>query len=298
MRKRVHHRPGKFIRRHIVGIVAIPTALLVCAGVLYWYNGDVNAQISKINKASATQAAADDITIKAIKARKAAELVAKQEAAAKITAENAKTADDSTATTVDSSTCNIAKSHNNPASIDVVVNKKHCIQPVTYVPGDLVNVGGGFLLSAKAADSFHAMMDAASAAGEPIALTSSYRSYSDQVSTYAYWVNTSGKDGADTYSARPGYSEHQTGLAFDVADANKQYVLSNFGSTSQYQWLQAHAADYGFIQRYYAGYETITGYQAEEWHYRYVGVTVAKDMRAKGIKTLEQYWGVSGGDYF
>ena len=281
-----------------MGFVAIPITFLVCAGVLYWHNGSVNAKIETITKASATQSAADDVTIKAIKARKAAELIAKQEAAAKITADNAQTANDSTAATVDSATCNVATSHNNPASIDVVVNKKHCIQPVTYVPDDLVDVGGGFLLSAKAADSFHAMMDAASAAGEPVALTSTYRSYSSQVSTYAYWVNTSGKDGADTYSARPGYSEHQTGLAFDVADVNKQYVLSNFGSTSQYQWLVAHAADYGFIQRYYAGYETITGYEAEEWHYRFVGTTVALDMRAKGIKTLEQYWDISGGDYF
>jgi D-alanyl-D-alanine carboxypeptidase len=178
------------------------------------------------------------------------------------------------------------------------------MQPVTYIPGDLVSVidsnGSSYLLSAKAAPSFKAMSDAATADGESFYLTSSYRSYSDQVSTYAYWVNTSGTAGADTYSARPGYSEHQTGLAFDVAASvgGTNYVLSDFARTSQYQWLQAHAADYGFIQRYYAGSESITGYEAEEWHYRYVGVTVAKDMQAKGIKTLEQYWGISGGDYY
>ena len=104
------------------------------------------------------------------------------------------------------------------------------------------------------------------------------------------------KRGADTYSARPGYSEHQTGLAFDVAAGS--CVLDCFGTTSQYQWLQANAADYGFIQRYYAGYENITGYKAEEWHYRYVGTAVAKDMQARGIKTLEQYWDILGGGYY
>jgi len=140
------------------------------------------------------------------------------------------------------------------------------------------------------------MMNAAAAAGQALAVTSSYRSYATQVTTYNYWVSISGKDGADTYSARPGYSEHQTGLALDVQTADGR-SLSNFAGTSQYQWLQAHAHEYGFIQRYVAGYESVTGYSAEEWHYRYVGVDVATDMRTKGIKTLEQYWSMTGGDY-
>jgi D-alanyl-D-alanine carboxypeptidase len=302
MRKPVHRGFKKLVRRHSIGISSIVIAALATAGSLYWLVSTSNAQIETTKKNSEAQSAAADIQIKAIIARKAAELKLKQEAAAKAAAEQAQTANTETASTVTSTDCNVAITHTNPASIDVVVNKKHCMQPVTYVPGDLVSVldanGTSFPLSAKAADSFNAMIAASSADNEPIALTSSYRSYKDQVATYAYWVNTSGKAGADTYSARPGYSEHQTGLAFDVADAAKQYVLSNFSKTSQYQWLQTHAADYGFIQRYYAGSESITGYEAEEWHYRYVGVTVAKDMRAKGIKTLEQYWGISGGDYY
>lgn len=108
-------------------------------------------------------------------------------------------------------------------------------------------------------------------------------------------MSVSGVAGADTYSARAGYSEHQTGLVIDIAGGS--CVLDCFGSTSQYQWMQQHAAEYGFIQRYYAGSETITGYKAEEWHYRYVGVEVARDMKHKGVKTLEEYWGVPGGDY-
>lgn len=297
MRNLVHRSTKRFIQRHALSLIAVPIASLLCVGSVYSYAAATDAKITTMNREAAVQAAANDTTLAAIKARKAAELKAQQEAAAKATAESAKTADSSTAATIDSTSCNTDKVHNDPASIDVVVNKKHCIQPLTLTPNDLVNIGGGFLLSAKAAGNYAALMAAASAAGEPLALTSSYRSYNDQVATYAYWVNVSGKDGADTYSARPGYSEHQTGLAFDVADAAKKYVLSNFKQTSQYVWLQAHAADYGFIQRYYSGYTPITGYDAEEWHYRYVGTTVAKDMQVKGIKTLEQYWNISGGTY-
>jgi D-alanyl-D-alanine carboxypeptidase len=168
------------------------------------------------------------------------------------------------------------------------------MQPVGYAPTDLTTSNGA-TLSAKAMPAFLQMYAAAAATGQPFYVTSSYRSYTTQISTYNHWIATSGQAGADTYSARPGYSEHQTGFAFDVA-ANG-CTLDCFGSTSQYQWFQQHAADYGFIQRYYAGYESITGYKAEEWHYRYVGVEVAKDMQAKGVKTLEQYWNISGGDY-
>lgn len=304
MQKLVHHGFRNFIRRHLIGIIIIPVAMMVTAGLLYWFVSTTEAKIATIKHDSSVQSAADDVTIQAIKARKAVELKAKQDAAAKAAAEQAQVATDTTATTVNSSDCNTATTHNDPASINVVVNKKHCIQPMTYVPGDLVDVvdsnGATYLLSAKATPSFNAMSDAATAAGQSFYLTSSYRSYSNQVATYAYWVNTSGKAGADTYSARPGYSEHQTGLAFDVATTvnGHNYVLSEFAKTSPYQWLQAHAADYGFIQRYHVGSESITGYEAEEWHYRYVGVAVAKDMQARGIQTLEQYWGVSGGTYY
>ncbi|MDB5179560.1 MAG: putative Serine-type D-Ala-D-Ala carboxypeptidase [Candidatus Saccharibacteria bacterium] len=296
MRKPVQRGFRKLLRRHLVGIIIIAVSIIATAGFLYWYTSTTEAKIATIKKHSAAQSAAADVQIKVIKAQKAAELKAKQEAAAKAAADQAQIADSSTATSVNSSDCNTATTHNNPASIDVVVNKKHCIQPVTYIPGDLVSIGSGYVLSAKAAPSFNEMMAAASAAGISLSVTSSYRSYSDQVSTYAYWVNTSGKAGADTYSARPGYSEHQTGLAFDIS--SNGCVLSCFGSSTAYTWMQANAATYGFIQRYYAGSESITGYDAEEWHYRYVGTTVAKDMEAKSIKTLEQYWGISGGNYY
>jgi len=295
MRKPTHHGTLKRLRRHFISLAIIIVSIAATSSFLYWYISSTEAKIVDIKSQSALQQAADDRTIKAIKERKAAELKAKQEAAAKYAAEQAQNADSSTATTVNSADCNLAKTHNNPSSIDVVVNKKHCIQPVTFAPDDLVSLGNGYLLSAKAATNFNQMMQAASAAGVSLSVTSTYRSYGDQVSTYAYWVNMSGKTEADTYSARPGYSEHQTGLALDVASGG--CALSCFGSSAAYNWMLENAASYGFIQRYYAGYESITGYDAEEWHYRYVGVATSQDMKAKGIKTLEQYWNISGGDY-
>lgn len=291
-----HGHNKSFMKRYRSSVIVIAVAIVATAGSIYWMAASTQAKVDQANKTSAANTKAADALIAQTKAKKAAELKAKQEAEGKIAAEQAQTATDDTAKTFDSSTCNTSKTHNDPTSIAVVVNKKHCMQPVTFEPNDLVSIGNGFMLSSKAAPSYQAMLAAATAAGQSFYVTSSYRSYSDQVTTYAYWVNQDGYDGADTYSARPGYSEHQTGLAFDVA-ANG-CVLNCFGTTSQYSWLQAHAADYGFIQRYYAGEESITGYEAEEWHYRYVGIDVAKDMRAKGIKTLEQYWNITGGDYY
>ena len=291
--QKLEKKPSKKITKlRVIIYSALLIVILACAGFNYWTIRSTEAHIAALNSRIERQNAEDDKKLAEIIARIAAE----QAAAAKATADQATNADGNTASSVDSTTCNASKTHNNPASIDVVVNKKNCIQPVTYAPNDLVDIGGGFYLSEKAAPSYQALIEAAQSAGYPLTMTSSYRSYSNQVSTYAYWVGVSGKDGADTYSARPGYSEHQTGLAFDIASGNCS--LDCFGTTGAYTWLQANAAEYGFIQRYYAGYDSITGYKAEEWHYRFVGTTVAKDMKAKNIKTLEEYWKITGGDYY
>ncbi len=283
-----------WIRRHLYSIICIAMAAIFATGSIVWYSVTTNEAVEH-QQASIEQTKAESEKLvqqaKEKRARLAAETQAKQEAAAKEAAEQAK---GGSSATIDPKTCNTATTYNNPTSINVVVNKKHCMQPLGYVPGDLVTSNGA-TLSAKAIAAYNQMYAAAASAGQPFYVTSSYRSYNAQVSTYNHWVATSGQAGADTYSARPGYSEHQTGFAFDVA-ANG-CTLDCFGSTSQYQWFQQNAASYGFIQRYYAGYESITGYKAEEWHYRYVSTAVAKDMQAKGVKTLEQYWNISGGDY-
>lgn len=280
-------------KRRLIAVIACGFLILLAgvgANVWYWVskNDEINAQ----NQATQKSIEEADAKIQQIKEEKIAKEKQRQQAAQELAARAAQ--GDASAEGIDSAICNASKTHNNPAHIDVVVNKKHCLHPIGYEPNDLVTAHGA-TLSAKAMEAYIALYDAATAAGQPFYVTSSYRSYATQVSTYSYWVSTSGQAGADTYSARPGYSEHQTGLAFDVA-ANG-CVLDCFGSTSQYTWLQQHAAEYGFIQRYYSGYESITGYKAEEWHYRYVGVEIAKDMQAKNVKTLEQYWKIEGGTY-
>ena len=188
-----------------------------------------------------------------------------------------------------------ACSTTSPASLTVVINKKHCYTPLEWAPGDLVALDG-FLVRQEAATQLQAMIAAATAAGSGFGVSSAYRSYANQVVTYNNWVTVNGSQAAaDTVSARPGYSEHQTGLAVDLKAGG--CALECFGSTAQYQWLLKHASDYGFIERYPAGLSSITGYSPEAWHWRYIGPTAAKDMQAKGIQTLEQYLGVPGGDY-
>jgi len=120
---------------------------------------------------------------------------------------------------------------------------------------------------------------------------SGFRSYGTQAQLYQSYVNKEGQAAADRYSARPGYSEHQTGLAFDVIGTDGNLV-EDAGAA---QWLLDHAADYGFVVRYLKGKESVTGYMHEEWHLRYVGKE-AKEIAASGL-TLEEYYGFDGGDY-
>ena len=193
--------------------------------------------------------------------------------------------------TVTSAQCDV----NDPTSIIVVVNKKHCINPPSWAPSDLSSLDG-YLMRGVTASHMQQMMQAAAAAGLPFGLTSAYRSYSDQVATYNNWVQVNGSTAsADTVSARPGYSEHQTGLAADLDTAG--CVLECFGGTGQYAWLKQNAANYGFIERYPSGLTGVTGYSPEPWHWRYVGSETALAMKRSGVQTLEEYLGVSGGDY-
>ncbi len=179
-------------------------------------------------------------------------------------------------------------------SLTIVVNKKHCIDPSDWTPDGLVSVDG-YQMRREVADSLQNMLSAAAAAGESATLTSAYRSYADQTIMYRDKVAAGTTTVVDTTNARPGYSEHQTGLAIDFKSGG--CVLECFGTTSMYTWLQSHAADYGFIERYPVGLSSITGYAPEAWHWRYVGKDVALDMKRKHIQTLEQYFGISGGTY-
>ncbi len=282
-------------RRTLVIVLAIVLVLFGCTlSAVEYYSSQV---IAKQNADSKALLAKYDSQIAAINAKKKAEKEAAEKAAAQKAAADAAVADQQAGKVVTPAGCAIdgKSAHQNPNNIDVIVNKKHCFNPIDFIPGDLSSYSG-FVMSAKIIPSLTAMFADAAAAGAPLTITSSYRSYANQVATYNNWVAVNGSTAAaDTVSARPGYSEHQTGFAVDLAAGG--CALECFLNSSQYTWLAEHAADYGFIQRYPVGYTDITGYSDEAWHYRYVGTPVAKDMKTKGIKTLEQYWNVTGGGY-
>lgn len=194
--------------------------------------------------------------------------------------------------------CLKPNAHSDPTRIDVIVNKKHCIQPLTFTPNTtaLSCAGAGSaVIASSAVDDFKALCDAAKAAGVPLGITSSYRSYQTQVTTYNYWVAQGGQAAADRYSARPGYSEHQTGLSVDFSAGNSS--LDNFTGTAQQKWMAKNAYKYGWIQRYTTSNSATTGYNAESWHYRYIGRSAAASYVAGGTGSLEAFWGISGGTY-
>lgn len=163
----------------------------------------------------------------------------------------------------------------------MVVNKKHGL-PANYAPQE--NAEAGAKIRQLIADMQR----------QGYAISSSYsgyRSYSYQSSLYNNYVNSYGQAQADRFSARPGYSEHQTGLAFDLKHSNGTLVET----TPEVNWIAAHAHEYGFIVRYPSGKESVTGYMPEPWHLRYVG-DQASAIYASGL-TLEEYLGISGGGY-
>lgn len=192
------------------------------------------------------------------------------------------------------STWPVVYSASEAASVTVVVNKKHRL-PSDYAPA-LVGVAGGQMRS-DAAAALSELLAAAQNAGNSMVIVSSYRSYQTQVSTYQYWVDMQGQAQADRESARPGHSEHQTGLAVDLGNPDGSCrLLACFGSGAAGQWLAAHAHEYGFIIRYPDGKEEITGYIYEPWHVRFMGKTVAAEIKSSGL-TLDQFYGVEGGGY-
>jgi len=178
------------------------------------------------------------------------------------------------------------------SSLQVVVNKHRQLNPAAYAPGQLVRVQGERLRS-QAADAYKQFAKAAKAAGVNVMPISGYRSFSEQASLYDSYVRQYGQATADTLAARPGYSEHQTGLAMDIGNASGTCALQAcFANTPAGRWAAEHGWEYGFIIRYPAGAEATTGYTYEPWHLRYVGKVIAEDMQSTGIATLEKYFGL------
>jgi D-alanyl-D-alanine carboxypeptidase len=125
-------------------------------------------------------------------------------------------------------------------------------------------------------------------------LNSGFRTYKTQQALYNRTRDSRGLAVAEKLSARPGHSEHQLGLAADFSARSQGCViLTCFGNTEAGRWLELNAHDYGFILRYPKGFLAITGFQYEPWHFRYVGVELAMEMKTKGIKTLEEFWNLA-----
>lgn len=186
------------------------------------------------------------------------------------------------------------KAISDPASISVVINKQRPFDPVDWAPDGLVTPdvpnSGGQLMREVAATAIENMYDDAAEAGAPFFIISAYRSYGTQVQTFASFVQRDGVEAAETYSARPGHSEHQTGLVADLDDGNGCRLESCFGETAAGTWVRDNAYKYGFIMRYNIDQEPIVGYIYEPWHYRYVGTEIAGEMHEQGIQNLEDYF--------
>jgi D-alanyl-D-alanine carboxypeptidase len=169
------------------------------------------------------------------------------------------------------------------------------------VPPDLVAIGPGYIvpgfagsLRAEANQALKQMLSAAYDAGNDIYARSAYRSYSEQASTFAYWVSVLGEAEARRVSAEPGHSEHQLGTTADLTDASVGYQLvESFAGTASGQWLTANAYRYGFALSYPAGAEAVTGYAYEPWHWRYIGVDAAAAWQASGLPLVQYLRGVA-----
>ena len=158
----------------------------------------------------------------------------------------------------------------------LIVNKTYAL-PQDYDPG---------AISDEAKKAFEEMREDASKDKITLWIQSGYRSYKTQDSLFNNYVKQSGKEKAETFSARPGHSEHQTGLAMDL-----NIVDSSFEGTKEAIWIEKNCYKYGFIVRYPKGKESITGYKYEPWHIRYLGKDIAKKVYSSGL-TLEEYLGI------
>lgn len=185
----------------------------------------------------------------------------------------------------------------NPYDQLALINKSHAL-PEDYIPSDLVTPNVRFpfdedlpkkKMRQGAAKSLEEMFQAADEAGLTLYAQSGYRSYERQQEIFEANAEAHGEAEANTFSARPGESEHQTGLTMDITSADINFdLITEFGDTPEGKWVKENAADFGFIIRYPEGKEDITDYQYEPWHLRYVGIKAAREIMSEGI-TLEEY---------
>lgn len=174
----------------------------------------------------------------------------------------------------------------------VIVNKTYSL-PADYKPNNpektITDERCNNCIDKEVMSAFKLMQSDATSIGLNIYISSGYRSYSYQEGLYNRYSAVDGIEGADTYSARPGHSEHQSGLCFDLNTIN-----DSFAYTSEGKWINDNAYLYGFVIRYPKGKEGVTGYQYESWHLRYVGKELATILYNNGNWiTIEEYYGLS-----
>ena len=179
---------------------------------------------------------------------------------------------------------------NNPEAINILVNKSNKL-PDNFIPNDLELINAKYTikpiyLKKEAKEAFEKLCKDAEKEGYKILGASGYRSYSYQKQLYYNYITEKGLEYADSCSARPGHSEHQTGLAIDVEGSNGTY--DDFLNTKEFAWMKQSAYKYGFILRYPDGKSHITGFKYEPWHYRYVGINDATKINDLNI-TYEEY---------
>lgn len=179
----------------------------------------------------------------------------------------------------------------NPGSVDMLVNKRFYLSE-SFVPSELVEMSvqyatKGVQMSSAAYEAFKRMADAMKEQGLSMYASSTYRDYAYQSELYNSYVKRDGEETADTFAARPGFSEHQTGLTADLATSSGG--LTKFGDSEEYQWMLSNAYRYGWILRYPEGKESLTGYEAEPWHWRYIGEELAAKVYQSGL-TYDEYY--------
>jgi len=166
-----------------------------------------------------------------------------------------------------------------------IVNKYNFISK-DYIPNNLINVGNLYI-NKEAYEAYLNMKSDIEKEGLNIRIISAYRSYDYQESLYDKYLQKENQKIVDTYSARPGFSEHHTGLAIDID--NEKLDFNKFYLTKEFLWMQDNAYKYGFIMRYPKDKEKITGYKYEPWHYRYVGKEIAEYIK-KHNSSFEEYY--------
>ncbi|MEG0077694.1 M15 family metallopeptidase [Anaerorhabdus sp.] len=182
----------------------------------------------------------------------------------------------------------------NQGSYDMLVNKTYYLDG-SFAPPQLQDLSiqyasTGLQLDAPAAEGLKALCEGAREMGLRIFASSSYRSYDNQQALYDRYVKRDGQEDADTYSARAGFSEHQTGLTVDLSALDEDgKAVATFGESDEFLWTSQNCQKFGWILRFPEGKESITGYQYEPWHYRYLGVDLAQKVVDSKL-TYDEYY--------